>query len=123
MFLAADAADAMFAWSYAASGQAEEYSSHFYQQGLAAVNAGYFEEGRKTLQMAVVYVCVCMCMYVRIISYMYMSVCLSVCTYVICDVMWRRARTHTHTHTHRQVRFKDSMNVLFILYFIIYTML
>jgi hypothetical protein len=92
MFLAADAADAMFARSYAASGQAEEYSSHFYQQGLAAVNAGYFEEGRKTLQMAVIYVCVCM-----YVSYVYMCACMYVCTYVLCDVMWRRAHTHTNT--------------------------
>ena len=90
MFLAADAADAMFARSYGASGQAEEYSSHFYQQGLAAVKAGYFEEGRKTLQMAVTYVCVRM-----YVSYVYMYVCVCVCMYVLCDVMWRCKREKT----------------------------
>ncbi len=33
--------------------QAQEYSAHFYNQGLAAIQAGFQEEGKKTLQMAV----------------------------------------------------------------------
>lgn len=33
--------------------QAQEYAAHFYNQGLAAIQAGFFQEGKKTLQMAV----------------------------------------------------------------------
>ena len=33
--------------------QAQEYAAHFYNQGLAAIQAGFLQEGKKTLQMAV----------------------------------------------------------------------
>ena len=49
----ADAADAKFADSYMATGQGPEYSAHFYNQGLAAIQAGFHDDGKKTLQMAV----------------------------------------------------------------------
>jgi Tfp pilus assembly protein PilF len=36
-----------------ATGQGPEYSAHFYNQGLAAIQAGFHDDGKKTLQMAV----------------------------------------------------------------------
>mmetsp|Transcript_16600 Transcript_16600/g.55348 ORF Transcript_16600/g.55348 Transcript_16600/m.55348 type:complete len:367 (-) Transcript_16600:33-1133(-) len=47
-----DLADDLFARSYAASGQGPDYAEHFFAQGIAAIQAGQVETGKKTIEMA-----------------------------------------------------------------------